>query len=401
MLNRTLFTGVLTPSVVQEVILAAAGNLVPILALVGGAASLNDPRTGQVIPISRATGNAEVKWFTSNLGARRMQINNGGTAYDAATTTLVVDDSAIFSPNQVLLAEATGEKMLVMTVPSGTQITVKRAYGSTAAAAGSVANNAWLRVLAIAQGEGGDWAESRHTGKTEVNNYCQIFQEAVEITGTLLRSSTLTEDEQAFQRMMAFRRFVENIERSLLFGEKTFDKTDAAGRIARTMAGLYQSINTNVTNVAGAMSLAAFESAVRPAFDSSPGPKIGFAGATVVGALRDIYKTHIRTVTPTQRVGFKVSEIETSFGQLQLVYHAGLSAPYAGDMVIVDPSQVELRHLEGGNATGEHPGNGRIQLWRPNRGDGDRTKEVWFAELTNTWGDETAHARLTGVTGAA
>lgn len=404
MLTRATFTGVLTPSVVQGIILAAAGNLVPILAMMGGQAALADPNGGIAVPISRATPNTEVKWFTTSLGSRRVQINNGGSAYDSSTTTLAVDSSAIFQPNQVVLCEATGEKVLINTVPSGTSITVKRGYGSTAAHANSVANDAWLRVLGIAAGEGGAWIDSRETDKGEVKTHCQIFQEAVELTGSLLRSGTDTSDEQAFQRLMAFRRFVENIERSMLFGEATHDKTDAAGKIARTMAGFCEAINTNVANVGGSMTLAAFENGLRPAFDSSPGVKTIYAGSTFMGAIRDLYKDRVRWVAPAQRVGFKVREIETSYGLAQLVYHAGLSGPYAGDAVVIDHSQTELRHLEKDGAppqTEEHPTTGRIQLWRPNRGTGDATKELWFAEIAPTWGDETAHARFTGVTGAS
>lgn len=400
MLTRADFTGVLTPSIVQGIILAKAGNLVPILAMLGGQAALADPTGGVAIPMSTPTANVEVKWFTTDLGTRRMQINNGGAAYDASTTTLVVDSSAPFQPNQLVLCEATGEKIMVLTVPSGTSITVKRGYGSTAAHANSVANDAWLRVLGIAAGEGGDWIDSRETAKVQANNYCQIVEEAVELSGTMLRSGTLTEQEQAFQREMAFRRFAENLERLLLFGEKTFDKTDAAGKIARTMGGYYEAINTNVSNIGGGMSLAAFENGLRPAFESNPGIKTIYAGATFVGAIRDLYKDRVRWVAPVQRVGFRVREIETSFGLAQLVYHAGLSGPYAGHAVVLDHSQTGLRHLEGGTATGEHPPTGRIQLHQPNRGDGDATKELWFAELTHQWGDETAHCRFSGVTGA-
>lgn len=402
MLTRASFTGELTPSVVQAVIMSQAANLVPILAMIAGTAALNDPSAGIAAPISQPIPNAEHKWYTTGLGSRRIQINNGGTAYNASTTVLVVDSTAIFQPNQVVLAEASGEKMMIMSVDSGTQITVKRAYGSTAAAIGSVANDAWLRVLGIAAGEGGDWVDSRSTAKVEVKNFCQIFQEAVEITGTMLRSGTLTEPEQAFQRMMAFRRFVENMERSLLFGEKTHDKTDASGKIARTMGGLYEFINTNVANIGGAMTLAAFENGLRPAFDSAPGVKTVYAGSTFMGAIRDLYKDQVRYAAPVQRVGFRVLEIQTMFGVAQLVYHAGLSGPYAGHAVVVDHSQTSLKHLEGTTGTvGEHPTFGRVQLWRPNRGDGDRTKELFFAEVTGEYGDETAHARFTGVTGAS
>lgn len=390
MLTLDLFGGPLTQDVVEQITLVEAADQSPILAMMLAA--------GQ----QQGTNNPKPMWYTSSLGGRRTQINNGGTAYSGATTTLVVDDASIFKPNHIVVAEATGEILLVLTSNGTTQITVKRGFGSTGGSAASVADDAYLSVVATASGEGAPAPAGDEVGKTQHSNTVQLFREAVELTGTLLRTTTNTESERQRQRRDKYEQFIHNIEQAIIHGQQSDTGTDAASRVARTMGGLREKVVTNVTSGLGAMTRDEFEAALEGCMAHGSGRKVLFAGTTAVAAINKLYRGDVRYTNPQAPVGLKVDVIRTAFGECELMVHRGLRGGFAGDVIGVDLGQLIWRPLEGGNpGGGDFPQNGRIQF-RDNLQEkgADSVKDEWFAEGTLQYGNEEAHCQLRGITGA-
>lgn len=390
MRNLSNYAGATDPDIAQQIVLSHRANRAPIYALISG--------RGRI----RTTGDVNPKWKTGTLSGRRTQINNGGTAYTNATTSLAVDDGSIFTAGHLVLAEATGEIMLVTAVASNT-ITVVRGVGSSVAAhANSVADNAYLSIVSRAWGEGAGSPPATAAGAVEKSNYCQIFRHRYGVSGSLARSDTKNDFELYRQRDAHMTRAIDEIEQAMLHGVKSNDKTDANGNVVRTMAGLREAITTNVTASIGAMSETDFYNAVEPVFGRGSGQKILFAGPVLLTVLNTLFASRLRYTNPQGDVGIQVGRIHTPHGPVDVAPHYGLTTPYAGDGVLVDPEEIEIRPLEGkysADAGTFRTGRLHVVEGTETPGTDGRFDEI-FAELTLTYGDELAHGQLRGVTSA-
>lgn len=377
------FSGALDRDVTQEIILNLAANDMPIYAGLAGA--------GQ----QRETQNEKFEWYTSDLTDRRTQVNNAPDDYDDTTTAVVVDSVAGFYPNCMVLAEATGEVMYCTAVNTGTKtLTVVRGIGSVVAAAvGSVANDAYLRNIGPALGESSSLPEARHVGGGNVSNWVQTFRKAVQLSGRLDASATLTEQERPRQRRATFEELRRDIEHALIFGAADGDTVDADGKKATSTGGLLQAISTNVTNIGGTMSLSELDTFAAAAFAYGSSEKFMYAGSTVMGAVHDLYRGKLQLTVADGAAGLKIAKVLTPYGIFNLVHHRGLTGTYAGHGIVVDPMQAEIRYTGGGR--------GLPHLREDVKKDGvDGTVDEWFAELGLQWGSEKHHAVLKGVTGA-
>lgn len=379
MLNVGDFTGPLDQDVVEAVILADVMEPWPLYQRLLAANAIAD------------TMSPRFDWYTDSLGARRTAINNGPDNYDEDTTSIVVDDGSIFYPNCLILAEATGEIMHCTAVSTNT-LTVTRGVGTTNAAA-SVADDANLTLVGSAEGEGQDAPTARMSGPTQVSNQVQIFRKTVELSGTMVRTGTMTEAERARQRMKKFRELGKDIEHAFIHGADSSNKTDKDGKPLRTTAGMLHAITTYVDNVAGTMSEARFYQTCEQFFAEGSTRKTLFAGGTLVCTLQTIFAGKLRTASSENAVGLNLQLLTTTYGELELVHHRGLAGAFAGHGIAVDLEAVRIRPMQNG---------GRVALKadiQPN--DNDGKKDEWFGELGLEYGSESSHAVIKGVTGAA
>lgn len=331
----------------------------------------------------------EIEWADQAAAAYRTQINNAPDDYDAATTTIVVDSTANFRANDLAIAEATGEVIRVVSITNGTTMVIERGVGATTAAVGSVADDAYIRQIGSAHGEGSDRAAPTHQTSTRRTNYCQIFKEGIELTGTALAVQTNTEDEQARQRMLAMRRFTEKLSRTAYFGVKSNNMTDANGRTIRTMDGVYQAIQSNVYDPSGTLTEAKLWDAVEPIFASGSPLKIMFAGAIVVKQVNTMFKDQIRNVQGETAFGMNARRIITPFGDLDMVFDRALNGPYSGDAVVVDPEDVKIKELRPIEVKTDVQSNGA-----------DTEAEEIIGELSLAYGVESHHGRIENVQAA-
>jgi hypothetical protein len=370
--------------VTQEILLRTGADELPIYAWLTG--------RGQ----NRPTMTETFEWATDSLGGRRTQVDNAGAAYDETTTSIVVDDGTVFYANSVVLAEATGEIMLCTAV-SGNTLTVVRGLGTmVAAAAGSVANNAYLTNCGHAAGEGaGKYAAVQSAGAL-AKNCVQTFRKTVELSGRLMRQGIKTEDERARQRKKKLEELARDIEHALVFGAYHASTTDADGRRVSTTGGLMQNVTTNVDNVGGTMSWDRFRTFAQTAFAKGSREKLLVSGPTVHAAIHTIAATKL-SISVVTEFGLNLQKVLTEWGSFLLYPHRGLMGTYAGYAIAIDPSQAEIR-TNGGADTGTG-----LPYLRPDiqTKDTDGVADEWFAELGLQWGAEDHHAILKGVTGAA
>lgn len=376
------FNGAMDRDITQEIILNLAANDMPVYAnLVGG---------GQ----ENETTVQKFEWYTADLAARRTQINNGPDDYDAATTSIVVDDGTLFEPNCMLLAEATGEVMLVTAVSTNT-LTVKRGIGSVVAAAvASVADDAYVRNIGPAREEGSDLPAARHIGGGNVANWVQTFRKPIELSGRLDASATLTEQERPRQRRAVFETLRRDIEHALIFGAADGDTTDANGKLVTSTGGFLQAIATNVDNVGGTMTLDRFNTFAATAFQYGSAEKDLYAGSTLVETIHSLFLGKLNISPSDAAPGLRITRVLTPYGIFNLTHHRGLTGTYAQYGVVVDRAQAEVRFMGAGR--------GKPHLREDVKKTGqDAIVDEWFAELGLQWGSEKHHAVIKGVTGAA
>lgn len=339
----------------------------------------------------------EFRWATRDMPVITTKINNAADDYTAATTSIVVDDASVFFPSSLILFEATGEVGLVTAVNAGSNtLTVARGVGSTIAAAdASVADNADVRQIGSAMGEGQSSPAFRKTVPTKVENYTQIFREPIEFTGTANASSTKPEYGRGRERAFKLREVIQQIERTVLFGLKDDDTVDADGKIVRTSGGLYESISTNVKDVGGNLTEAVLMDFLQMAGQFGSGQKLLFGGGTFIGYLSRIFSDRLQFARLSDRISLNVAPLVGPDGTEFLVAtNRQMKGAFAADAVVIDPEQATWRGL------GDERGNLRI---RENIHDPefDGTKDEWLTEAGLEYGAEETHARIEGITGVA
>lgn len=385
MITVDTYGGILDRDVTRGLILSVMAGLTPIFATLQGAG------------LTERTVEEKFEWQVSQVGAVRTQINNGGSAYTSGTTTLVVDSTAGMYPDCLLLAEATGEIMLVTAVSSATEIVVVRGIGSDVAAhANSVADDAYLQVISHAAGEGGNVPADRVVAASTLSNWVQQFKRSVSISGRAAAVAAKTEDERNRQRQLALEEFSQSIERAILFGAADNDTVGSESKRVTTTAGLFQKITTNVDNVAGTMTWDRFDTFLRDyAFVYGSGEKWLYGGATLIDAIHKVLKGKLQIMSNNNVVGLPVRRYESPFGSLNLVLHRGLRGVYAGHGVVVEREQLMIKYLEREQGGLPHLLNDVHQK------GADAATDMWVAELGLKWGDQLRHALIKGVTGPA
>lgn len=380
MLTNDLFTGSLDRDITREIVINQAADDMPIYSALVGA---------NLIRRSKAE---KPEWSTGDVPARRTQIDNGGAAYDETTTALTVDSSAPFYVGCLILCEATGEVMLCTAVGSDTTITVKRGFHSTAAA-GSVANNAYLTALGYVSGEGTDAPAARNTGKNFEYNYIETMRQSVELSGLKAGAAELTENSREFERKSKFEIITRDIEHKMVFGARGNTATDAAGKRAPTMGGLINAISTHVDNVGGTMTEARWTQFCEMAFAYGSREKFCFAGNTVLTALHAIYSGRMRLEVMSNAAGVRFDRIRTPYGDLLLRPHRGWKGVYAQRCIVADPNQVKIVIFD---ADGDLALRTDIHEKKT-----DAVLDEWFFRGAIQWGEEATHATAYGITGNA
>lgn len=351
-------------------------------------------------------GNETFNWNSADLPTRTTTINNGGTAYDASTTSIVVTAGTTFRVGDLVLCEATREVIFITAISTNT-LTVVRGIGSAnggvAAHANSVANTAILRRIGPAMGEASGVAADADFGSTTHTQNIQTFKTTVSVSGRAAVLDAQVEDPLAFNRAQAHEVFLRDIEHAIMFGgRQSSGVTDAAGKKVTTMHGLYPAITTNVFSVGGTMTKAYLEGTVcAQVFGKGSSVKTLVAGTTLLQTIADLYRSTGWRPEEVEVAGIRLTRVRTMHGELLLVPSRALSGAFAGDGLILDMDPEFRLRFTDGTLDGK-PRHGLPNLMSVTQTSGtDAQTEQWFAELGLQWGSQSKHARISGVTGAA
>src|SRR3990167_4767500 len=245
---------------VADIVFQLEPSKAPLLRLTGGAGG----PWGDIGPQSEkeVATDPDFRYFEDQLVPWITAVNNVG-GYNAAATSIVVDNGAYGKIGDVVIVGRTLERWLITNVVTNTW-TVTRSLGAVAAQA--VNDNEEVMILSDASVEGSSAPNERMTQKVQRINYIQPIRHAWSMTRTLQNTKLYTGNDCAYQSKKALVEFAIKCERSLYWGERSQDTTTNATP-RRTSGGLLEFITANVKDINNnALTENAFEDFCRQAF---------------------------------------------------------------------------------------------------------------------------------------
>jgi hypothetical protein len=314
-------------------------------------------------------------------------------AYLVGATTIVVTDSTIFNVGDTLQNQRTFENMLITAINYGTHtLTVTRAAGTTAAAAGNL-NDILVRI-GQASAEGAGMPESNLASEEHIFNYTQIFRESFKINGTFMATDTYTGDKLKLKAAQVARKIKGDMEMAFLYGERWITgATTSAPR--RKTAGLRAHIVTNSYNPAGTMTEAQFlQNFIAPVFRVGNNPeRVLLCGETILRCLHNYATSKMNIFQEDNTLGFKCMRYISPYGDLLVVRHPLMrNARNSQTAFAIDPNNISRVVLKG-----------RDLGMQPDRqaNDIDGYQAEMLAECGLEVALEETHGILDGVTGPA
>lgn len=289
----------------------------------------------------KPTRTAEFYWWEEDAFGYWTAINNGAGYADNATE-IVVDDSTIVAPKDVIKIPRTGEVLLVTAVNTSTHaLTVTRSFGETAAAA--IVDNDQVVVLGNAMEERSDVPQEKTVQPTKLYNYTQIVRTPFGLSGTLQAEQQIT-NEQERQRLTTSKSIDHKLalERQLMFGELAQDTTNK-----RQMSrGVEKFIATNVYDAGGVMTEAEFDANVCEAvFKYGEPTKLLVASRRMLSIINGWGKEKLQVSEGAKAYGLNLKEYISPHGTLMIAPSRTLEQYYAYHSFVIDLKHVYYRPL--------------------------------------------------------
>lgn len=283
-----------------------------------------------------------VRWYDDRPNGWWTQINNVG-GYDANATELVVDDSSLFAPKDLIKNGRTGEQMYVSDVNHTTKkLTVVRGYGVTAKQ--TINDDDWIMFLSNAMEENSTKPVSRLSQPTEHENYVQTVRTPFDESDLSASSSIVTnETERKRLRRLKMIEHRLSIERVAIWGEK---KKDLANR--RYLAsGVVPFITSNVYDASGNLTEARFDEFCEPGFKYGSKNKVLLCSPAIGARINSWAKGKIETSSGQKTYGLQLSYIQTFHGRVFLVTSRTFEHDYASWAILLDMQNITYAPLKG------------------------------------------------------
>lgn len=261
-------------------------------------------------------------------------------------TTLTLASTVGLQEGDVLRNATTGELVRINTVPTGTTVTVSRAFGTIVAAAMTSGQSMVFVYSSIASGVASRIAFS--AAAIDKINYIHKFVDTVEVKDEDMLSNKV--NTKWLQRMVAERlqKHGHDLEYAALFGQKKLS-TDASGRNVSTTEGAIQTALRGWTgDLSGSLNAVTLEKEFSRVFAYGGTTKIAFCGRDAKPAIRNLFENRIR-IENVETVNLKFSYIDMNGGRLFLVDHPFMdtTSGYSGYAVIIDPSTFTVCYPSG------------------------------------------------------
>lgn len=349
-------------------------------------------------------------YYTKSMVFSSATIQNGA-GYAAGATVFTVASTATLLPGQILQVFRTQEQIYIVSVDSATQITVARAYGTTAAAA--LVDADFMPVIGNANEEASARPGSASITPSRIFNYTQIFRNSWALSDTLRAIETIAGNGNVAENRMDCMEFhMRDMESALLFGELYQGTVNA--KPFRKMDGIINSVkryaSANVTTFGATTNYTQLEDALDPIFDTQSDPKIGpqrilFVGGTakkvITGIGRKNAQYEIIEGDDTGSFGLQFERFRISRGEFMMMEHPLLNSNDSWKKMAIacDLSSMSLAFMVGRNTKAEEFGvNGKYVENGLDAVGGSLTTEVTL-ELTNPFANGVLYNLTAAATG--
>ena len=284
----------------------------------------------------------------------------GGGGQLIGDTIFTVTDTTNIMAGMVLRVDTTGENVLVLTVASGTSMTVRRAFGTVAAVAIAAAVKLWM--VGNAYEEASVRPASLLITAVRVTNYTQIFRNTWAVSVTTAATSVIaggTPDAESKSDCAVFHAV--DIEKALLYAQKYQGTLN--NQPIHVMDGLLNILATSAAGNIGAATASTnwtlLESLLDPAFAVVTDPKnpnmralfVGGIARRVIHAIARLNSTYYIQGQTTEW-GLQFDTIKTPRGTFNIIEHPlfnayGSTSTWAKMAIGVDLSTFGLAYMQG------------------------------------------------------
>ena len=278
-----------------------------------------------------------VKWYDDGVVGTKTTLS--ADVLDATTTTFSVTNAAVFAPGDIAVVGS--ERVKVVSVDyTGNTIEVIRGYQGTTATTHSTGDT--IEVVSTVVDEGSVVPGSRSATPKVYENYTQIFQDIVVVTGTLNAVEPEWGDSEKNRQLKHKLHRLEVLkERSVLYGIPY----DSASAAERTMGGIDYYIQNKV-NVSAALTPDVLidqivEMQNEGVFDAGLNCEI-WMNPEFQKVVNTWYDSQLIVNQETDQYGQVITSIATNAGTFKIRYSPNIKL---GDIFLIDPKQVKKRVL--------------------------------------------------------
>lgn len=325
-----------------RVLMTGPGGMAPLLALSAGMPSA---------PASQTS----FSWIEDEHISKNQLVVTGG---NSSVTSIVMDDAGLWTPNEILWDQNTGE-FLLLTAIAGDNITCTIVRGFAGTTAATITAGDQIQSVGTAYEEGGGRPSPVTQKGDERLNYVQIFKNGWAVTGTAKAVQYLTGSQVAYNREMCFNYHAEDIERAFLWGRKSISLRNSKqmrttnGIIPQIeqYGGLVQSANSNAT--AGQLTMNDLQIFLRKIFDvqakGMPNERIAFCGSQLLGLIQQMVlrDSTYQVFQNENSYGMIVTTIVGFNGTLKLVTHPMMveNTLLQRELYVLHPGMIRKRVL--------------------------------------------------------
>lgn len=305
------------------------------------------------------------------------------TLADGTGTTLTVTDAYIYQVNDLIRIE--NEVVRVTAIASATTLTIVRAYAGTTGAAHSskVAVN-----LGSADPENATAPVGQSDNATRLYNYVQTFTRAVDLSNDEIAQASTMGNPLTANISRRFIEWTQKFSAAMWYGVRYEDSTNNI----HVMGGLKQFVTTNVTNVAGAVTIAAIDAAVKSIVDAGGDPKVLVVGTKQKQKI-DNLDTALQRLAKAENVGGALVTQQWQSGvldhKLDVVVDFSLNPD---ELWILDTDYIKIGSLSNNGV------DGSVKVVDASTPGQDGQRKVIRGKYTMEVQQQLAHAYLYGLT---
>lgn len=266
------------------------------------------------------------EWYEDDFSLR-WAVNGAATVNaNAASTTITVADGTLFvAGDQAVIpgpaTSSTAPEVIRITTVVGNVLTVIRDIGTSGNLVTLNASGG-LRIIGNAYEEGALPPTAKTTAPTLRSNFLQIFRHTIDFSksGAAIKQYGVAGSERERQTKKKMLEHKIALNSALLFGKasQSFNGGPTSKPIGTT-DGLFNVIQSNVTDGGGVLTQKTFEAFSRQAFRYGKRPKVLLAAPKIKSAINEWGKSYLQ-VRPTDTMwGVSVQRITTAHGEWMLV----------------------------------------------------------------------------------